>query len=243
MRDGARTSRAGSSQGSCRTRRLLQRWAWDASTPQRRALRRFAGLIETRVERVAQAEGGDRIRGYEGDGARIYFRGLGIHLVGTGCPLAFDRRTRRPPRDPVNAALSFAYGLLLSEVTGAVEALGLDPQVGFLHGVRPGRPSLALDLLEELRPTVADRFVVGLFTRRMLSEIHFVTTTGGACYLTDGGRQTFFEAYETFKSSEVPHALLGRSVPRAALPVVQATLMTRHLRGDLPAYPPYVMSG
>jgi CRISP-associated protein Cas1 len=157
--------------------------------------------------------------------------------------MVFGSRTRRPPRDPVNAALGFAYGVLLTEVAGAVEALGLDPQVGFLHGVRPGRPSLALDLLEELRPSVADRFVAGLLTRRMLVESDFVRTAGGACYLTDDGRRKFLAAYEEFKSSEVVHPLLDRRIPRSAVPVVQATLLARHLRGDLPAYPPYVAEG
>lgn len=222
-------------------RLMLQRWSWDANTPTKRALRRIATMIEDRVAALAAAGDTNAIRGYEGDGTRIYFRGLRLHLAASGSALTFDRRNRRPPRDPINALLSFAYGIVLGEVAGALDSVGLDPQIGFLHGIRAGRPSLALDLVEELRPAVADRFVVGLATRGVLSDADFLHTTGGACYLTDDGRAKFFEAYEQFKSAEVPHRLLGRSLPRASLPVVQATLLARYLRGDLPAYPPYVM--
>jgi CRISP-associated protein Cas1 len=134
----------------------------------------------------------------------------------------------------------FTYGVLLTEVVGAVEALGLDPQVGFLHGVQSGRPSLALDLLEELRPSIADRFVTGLLTRRMLVASDFTRTAGGACYLSDEGRRRFLTAYEEFKTVEIVHPLLVGPIPRSAVPLVQATLLARHLRGDLPAYPPFV---
>lgn len=224
-------------------RRVLQRWSWDAQARERRRLNRLDASIAKRVERVATATGGDRIRGFEGEGTRIYFEGLRDHLQAAACPFPFESRNRRPPRDPVNAAMGFAYGLLLSEVSGAIEAVGLDPQVGFLHGIRPGRPSLGLDLLEEFRPSIADRFVAGMFTRRMLADEDFVSTTGGACYLTDEGRKRFMLAYEDFKLTQVTHSLLDRQVPRGALPLIQAILLARHLRGDLPAYPPFVMAG
>jgi CRISPR-associated protein Cas1 len=131
--------------------------------------------------------------------------------------------------------------LVTAELSGAVEAVGLDLQVGFLHGFRPGRPALALDLLEELRPAVADRFALRLIGRRQVRAEHFVFTAGGACYLTDEGRLGVLKAYEDFKGEDVPHRLLGRSIPRWTLPSVQATLLARHLRGDLPVYPPYVI--
>lgn len=194
--------------------------------------------------RVAALEGqmdGDRIRGIEGDGTRLYFKGLAHHLDVHGSEFPFLGRNRRPPRDPVNALLGFAYGLCLTEIVGATEAVGLDPQIGFLHGVRPGRPSLALDLLEEFRPAVADRFVAGLFTRRMVRAADFTFTVGGACYLTDEGRRKVIGEYEAFKSETMMHPLLDREVIRATLPSVQAILMARHLRGDLPAYPPFIM--
>jgi CRISPR-associated protein Cas1 len=141
----------------------------------------------------------------------------------------------------VNALLSFAYSLLLGETIGALDSVGLDPQIGFLHGVRSGRPSLALDILEEFRPAIADRFAIRLIKLRMLQDAHFVRTLGGACYLTDEGRGVVLKEYERFKDEEVPHRLLGRRVPRWALPQIQATLMARHLRGDLAAYAPYLV--
>jgi CRISPR-associated protein Cas1 len=139
--------------------------------------------------------------------------------------------------------MSFVYALVLSEVLGAVEGVGLDPQIGFLHDPRPGRSSLGLDLFEELRPSVADRFVVGLFSRKTLAAADFLTAPGGACFLTDDGRKKLIEAHEVYGTAEVMHPPLDRKMPRAALTVVQATLLARHLRGDLPAYPPYVMAG
>ncbi len=225
-------------------RAMLRRWAGDAHSGHlRRRLNRFESAIGERASGVADVSSGDTIRGFEGEGARIYFLGMRHHLRASECAMPFETRTRRPPRDAVNAALSFAYGLLLSEVVGAIEAVGLDPQVGFLHGVRSGRPSLALDLLEELRPSVADRFVVGLLTRQMVGEMDFVTRMGGACYLSDGARRKFLDAWEGFKAAETRHRILNRLVPRGSLPLIQAIVLARHLRGDLPAYPPYVMDG
>lgn len=224
-------------------RRMIQRWSWDARPRERNRLEKLQLAIQDRIARIPLAESGDSARGFEGEGSRIYFEALRVHLRATRCELPFEARSRRPPRDPVNAALSFAYGLVLSEVAGALESVGLDTQVGYLHGVRPGRPSLGLDLLEELRPAMADRFVVGLLTRRVLSADDFVTTMGGGWYLGDSGRRAFLDAYEAFKSETVRHTLLDRDVPRATLPLIQAILLARHLRGDLPAYPPFVGDG
>ncbi len=221
-------------------RRMLRRWAWDAPPRQRGRIERLEMLIAERLSRLPEVGDGDTARGFEGEGSRLYFEGLREHLMSSNCELAFEARSRRPPRDPVNAALSFVYGLLLTEITGAAEAVGLDPQVGYLHGIRPGRPSLALDLMEEFRPAYADSFVVGLITRRALTAEDFVTTPGGACYLSERGRKRLIETYEAYKMEEVTHTLLGRQIPRGTVPLVQAILMARHLRGDLPAYPPFV---
>jgi len=235
----ARAMVAGKLQNS---RRMLKRWSWDASTLERRHLENLADAIAERIAKVAGTEDGDRLRGIEGAGTRLYFQGLGHHLDASGVSLPFQRRTRRPPRDPVNSLLSFTYGLLTTEVTGALETVGLDPQLGFLHGVRPGRPSLALDILEELRPSIADRFVVGLLCRRRLSTRDFVVTAGGACYLRDASRQLLLDAYEEYKSEEIRHPLIEQRVQRGMIASVQAVLLARHLRGDLPAYPPFVLS-
>ena len=222
-------------------RRLLNRWSYDVDEPGRSMLPAQREVVETRLARLATTDDGDTIRGLEGDATRRYFKGITARLDADGAGLSFGIRTRRPPRDPVNSLLSFVYGLLITEIVGSLEAVGLDPQIGYLHGARPGRPSLALDLLEEFRPAIADRFAVRLIGRRQIRAEHFVFTAGGACYLTTEGRHALFQAYDAFKAEEVMHRLLRQTVPRWSLPSVQATLLARFLRGDLPAYPPYVM--
>jgi CRISPR-associated protein Cas1 len=222
-------------------RRLLVRWSWDAHDLHRQNLIQQADVMAQRLSSLAGVTDGDKIRGIEGDATRRYFRGLSSQLASTGCGLYFTGRNRRPPRDPVNALLSFLYGLMLTELVGALDSVGLDPQVGYLHGIRSGRPALALDLLEEFRPATADRLAVRLLGRRQVRAEHFTTTPGGACYLTDPGRDAVIEAYESFKEEETPHTLLGRTVPRWSLAAIQATLMARYLRGDIPAYPPFVV--
>ena len=181
---------------------------------------------------------GDHIRGIEGDAARIHFRAL-EQVVATA-ELEFSARTRRPPRDPVNAMLSFCYGLVVTECTGALESVGLDYQMGFFHRPRAGRPSLALDLAEELR-ALTDRFVVSLVRRRQIGPAGFEYTPGGGVYLRDDARTALIKAWEDHKEAEIPHRILGRPVGRWAIPSVQATLLARHLRGDLTAYPPFVL--
>lgn len=180
-------------------RRMLRRWSWDAPPRPRRRLEQLAASILALLSRLPEVCDGDTARGYEGEATRLYFEGMREHLMTAGCQLGFGARNRRPPRDPVNASLSFTYGLLLTEITGAAEAVGLDPQIGYLHCIRSGRPSLALDLMEEFRPAHTDRFVVGLLTRRVLSTEDFVTTAGGACYLSEQGRRKVIEGYEAYK--------------------------------------------
>lgn len=222
---------------SCR--RLVLRWARDGTPQAAWFLRERADTIASRLERLPSATTGDHVRGIEGDAARAYFAAMG-HVLSDG-PFPFLARNRRPPRDPVNAMLGFCYGLLVTEVSGAVQAAGLDHQVGFLHRARSGRPSLALDLAEELRP-IADRFVVRLLRRRELSPADFVVTPGGACYLGDAARSKVIRYWEHDKAALVPHAVMQRPVERWTLPTVQATLLARHLRKDLPAYPPFVLA-
>ena len=136
--------------------------------------------------------------------------------------------------------LGFCYGLLVTEFIGAVESVGLDYQMGFFHRPRSGRPSLALDLAEELR-ALTDRFVVSLIRRRQVGPDSFVRMPGGGVYLSDEGRTSLIKAWEGHKETEIYHGMSGRQIGRWALPSVQATLLARHLRGDLPAYPPFVM--
>lgn len=222
------------------SRRVLLRWSRDGSGVVERALRDRAHLVAERIGRIQNSTSGNHLRGIEGDAARVYFAGMRMVLAAS--PFQFATRNRRPPRDPVNALLGFSYGLLVSELTGAAEAVGLDHQIGFLHRPRSGRPSLALDLAEELRPLV-DRLVVRVLRRRELDPDDFIRTPGGAIYLSDSGRATFLRLWEASKAELIEHLLLGRRVERWALPSVQATLLARYLRGDLAGYPPFVLAG
>jgi CRISPR-associated protein Cas1 len=220
--------------------RLLVRWAWDASSTDRSGLRAAAEMIASRSQNLAGITSGDHIRGIEGDGTRLYFGGLRTVVAAIhGGVGPFSRRSRRPPRDPVNALLSFLYGLALVEMVGALDAVGLDPQVGFLHDLRPGRPSLALDLVEEVRP-VQDRLAVRLLRRRQVRLEHFVTMANKAWLLSDDGRKIVLAAHEEHRGETTYHMLIDRRIERATIPTLQATLLARHLRGDLGTYPPYV---
>lgn len=222
------------------SRKVIDRWARDENDPtEAQYLAERAAWILDRVPRLAAASTANHVRGIEGDVARIYFGALA--RVVSKSDLEFSTRTRRPPRDPVNAMLGFCYGLLVTEFIGAIESVGLDYQMGFFHRPRSGRPSLALDLAEELR-ALTDRFVVSLVRRRQVGPDSFVRTPGGGVYLSDEGRTRLIEAWEDHKEAEVHHAVSGDRVGRWALPSVQATLLARHLRGDLPAYPPFVVT-
>ena len=179
------------------------------------------------------------MRGQEGFAAAAYFGAFSAMLGGGR---TFDGRTRRPPRDPVNAVLSFLYALLASEYSGAAEGVGLDPQVGYLHALRPGRPSLALDLMEEVRASVADRLAITLFNRRQLGDGDFEHLPGGAVHMNSQGRKRVIAAYQQRKEVEVAHRVLKRKVPLGIVPHIQARLLARHLRNDIKDYPPFRMS-
>lgn len=222
-------------------RRMMNRWAWDATSGSTRiGMAAEIREIEERLMNLSTATDGDTVRGIEGDGTRRYFRVMGDHLGRDRTATDFPRRSRRPPRDPVNALLGFVYGLLLTEVIGALEAVGLDPQLGFLHMPRPGRPSLALDMIEELRPSVADRFVVASLKRGQLDLPDFERRAGNAVYLNETGRNKVLRLWDEYRSVEIMHPLLDRTIQRSVLPSVQATLMARFLRGDLTSYTPFV---
>ena len=219
---------------------VVRRWSRDEKDPTAaKDLAARGEQIGERIARLAEAETGDHVRGVEGDAARIYFRAVAQAV--SSSELEFSGRTRRPPRDPVNALLGFCYGMLVTECIGAAESVGLDYQMGFFHRPRAGRPSLALDLAEEFR-ALTDRFVVSLVRRRQIGVGDFDHTPGGGVYLSSDGRTRLLEAWEAHKETEIRHQLLGRPVERWALPSIQATLLARHLRGDLPAYPPLVLS-
>lgn len=198
----------------------------------------------TRMSRIARnllhAEPTDTLRGLEGEAAQVYFS-IFDHLIRhDGDGFRFNGRNRRPPRDRVNALLSFFYTLLTHDCRSALEGVGLDPAVGFLHRDRPGRPSLALDMAEEFRPLLGDRLALSLINRRQLREKDFTVAESGGVTLTDDARKAVLTAYQERKREELHHAFIDEKAPIGMLPHLQAQLLARHLRGDLDAYPPFL---
>ncbi len=181
----------------------------------------------------------ETLRGAEGEAAALYFSVFDRLIRSPDAQLRFSGRSRRPPLDPINALLSFLYTLLTHDCRAAAESVGLDPAVGFLHRDRPGRPSLALDLMEELRPVFADRLALSLVNRRQLRAADFERQDSGAVFLTDAGRKTVLEAWQDRKKEERRHPFLDEIAPLGLVPFLQAQMLSRHLRGDLDAYPPW----
>lgn len=182
----------------------------------------------------------DELRGREGEAAATYFGVFDGLIVSQREKFQFAGRSRRPPLDPVNALLSLLYTLLVHDVTAALEGVGLDPAVGFLHRDRPGRPSLALDLMEELRPMLADRLVVSLINRKQLQPRDFIVRENGAVQLTDNARKEVLVAWQKRKQEEILHPFIQEKIPIGLIAHVQALLLARYLRGDLDAYPPFI---
>lgn len=207
-----------------------------ASTEVRQAYQRLE-----RISRKLLTEPEPQVlRGLEGEAAQAYF-GVFDHLIRVPHPtFRFNGRNRRPPRDAVNALLSFFYTLLTHDCRSALETVGLDPAVGFLHRDRPGRPSLALDLMEEFRAFLADRLVLSMVNRRQVSERDFQEMDNGVVLLREEARKNLLVAYQERKREEVLHAFVNEKMPIGLLPWMQAQLLARHLRGDLDAYPPFL---
>jgi len=180
------------------------------------------------------------LRGIEGDCARLYFAAFN-HLIRHDDPaFAFTLRSRRPPLDRVNALLSFLYAMLGHDCRSALEGVGLDPQVGLLHADRPGRASLALDLMEEMRPVLADRLALSLINRRQIAVKDFIVEDSGAVRMTDDARKTILVAWQERKKEELRHPFLGEALSMGLVIHVQAQLLARHLRGDLDGYPAFI---
>lgn len=192
------------------------------------------------LRRVSKCDDADSIRGIEGEAARAYYGVFGCLILPERSSLTFTRRSRRPPLDPVNALLSFLYTLLVHDCRSALESVGLDPAVGYLHRDRPGRPSLALDVIEELRPVLADRLALSLINRRQIDADDFETAVSGAVSLTERARKTVLVAYQERKRDELKHPFLGEKTTVGLVPFLQANMLARCLRGDLDAYPPFV---
>ena len=199
-----------------------------------------ASQIRQLLSQVLAAADLEALRGLEGVGASAYFGVLDHMLLNRKEDFYFRGRNRRPPLDRVNAMLSFAYSLLAHDCASALESVGLDAYVGFLHRDRPGRESLALDLMEELRPCMADRFVLALVNNRMIRPEDFQTQGSGAVLLTDDGRKKFLKAWQERKRDTLTHPYLNEKMSWGLIPYVQALLLARYLRGDLDAYPPFL---
>lgn len=183
----------------------------------------------------------DQIRGVEGNAASIYFGAFSLHLRQQRDDFHFGKRSRRPPLDAVNCLLSFLYALLRHDAIAALTATGLDPFVGFLHADRANKPSLALDLMEEFRPVLADRLAITLINRRQITPDDFITREGGAVEFTVDGRKKVIAAYQTRKQDTIIHPLLKQEIRLAQLALVQSRILARHIRGDLPEYYPFLL--
>lgn len=240
--DVARACVAGKLQNS---RQLLMRAARDAKSEEdSAALRHATKLMARQIERLPQALNLDEIRGLEGDGARVYFGVLSnVIRQDKRDTFAMNGRSRRPPLDRINALLSFLYSMLMNDCRSALEGVGLDPQLGFLHAVRPGRAALALDLMEEFRSAIADRLALTLINREQINGDDFDERVGGATYLNDAGRKKVITAYQARKQEEISHPLLETQIAIGLLPHIQARLLARTLRGDMDGYLPFVSRG
>lgn len=182
----------------------------------------------------------DALRGFEGVGVKAYFDVFDDMLLRNKEDFYFHGRNRRPPLDRVNAMLSFAYSLLSSDCASALESVGLDPYVGVMHRDRPGRESLALDLMEELRPCLADRFVLTMVNNRLIEPSDFEASGSGAVSMSDEARKRFLKAWQGRKQETLTHPYLSEKMPWGLVPYVQALLLARYIRGDLDAYPPFL---
>jgi CRISPR-associated protein Cas1 len=202
-------------------------------------LEKASAFLKQTINAIPECASTDELMAFEGSAARIYFGVFNQLILQQKDDFRFEERSRRPPLDRMNSLLSFFYSLLTNEVVSALETVGLDPYVGFLHTERPGRPSLALDLMEELRPIFADRLALSLVNRRQVEARGFIQKESGGILMTDETRKAVLTAWQERKQEEILHPYLKERIPFGLLPYIQAMLLARHLRGDLDAYPPF----
>jgi len=224
------------------SRSVVQRGARENTDADASAqLTRSADNLAASLRAAAEAQTLDVLRGVEGEGARGYFEALNrIVKPAMRADFRLEGRTRRPPLDRFNALLSFLYAMLMNDCRSALEAVGLDPQLGFLHAVRPGRAALALDLQEEFRSVLADRLALTLINRSQITADDFDQHEGGAVLLSDRGRRKVVAAWQERKQEEITHPLLEQKMPIGLLPFVQARLLARTIRGEMDGYLPYL---
>ncbi len=223
---------------NCRT--VALRAARETDQPETsQRLRDTAAILAGKIRRLKRLEPLNVIRGQEGEAAKYYFSIFDDLICAQKEDFHFHKRTRRPPLDKVNTLLSFVYTLLTHDMRSALETVGLDPAVGYLHRDRPGRPSLALDMIEELRPAIADRLVLSLINRRQVQPKGFIQTETGAVTMDDDTRKEVLVAYQKRKQEGIEHPFLKEKIQIGLIPHVQALLLARTLRGDLDQYPPF----
>lgn len=195
-------------------------------------------IVNAQRQLVREASSIDELRGYEGVAAAAYFQRFG-NVLRSDIGFSFENRNKRPPKDAVNAALSFGYMLLTKEYVSAIECFGMDPGLGIVHGLRAGRPALALDLMEELRAPLCDRFVLSLFNRKQLQRNHF-DERAGSTLLNEKGRKVLLSAWQLRKEETIIHPFIKENVKIGLIPFIQAQLFGRVLRGELDEYPPFL---
>ena len=222
------------------TRAVLQRGRRDYPERVSNDIERSIALLANSAKKVYESDNLNDIRGLEGESAQKYFSEIDNLIFEQKEDFFMIGRSRRPPMDRFNTLLSFFYTLLVHECRSALESVGLDPAVGFLHRDRPGRPSLALDLMEELRPYLGDRMVLSVINRKQISKSDFTIKENGAVYVTADARKTLLTVWQKRKQEEIIHPYLEEKIPIGLLPYTQALLLARFLRGDIDAYPAFI---
>ncbi len=202
--------------------------------------KRAIQFLSEAMDKIKTEENLDSLRGLEGEAASVYFGIFDKLILNQKEDFYFRGRNKRPPQDYMNTMLSFGYAILANDCAGALEGAGLDSYVGFMHRDRPGRKSLALDLMEELRPVLVDRFVLTLVNNRQMKKEHFIISESGAVRFTDTGKKKFLTAWQEHKREQLTHPYLNEKICWGLVPHVQALLLSRYLRGDLDGYPPFL---
>jgi len=220
---------------------LLRHQRNHPDTPDLQAILSSIDTMGQRLSNIGRCERLEELRGYEGECALLYFGVLSSLITSQQEDFVFTQRTKRPPLDPANALLSFLYAIIVNDVRSALETVGLDPQVGFLHQLRPGRPSLALDVMEEFRAYLGDRIMLNLINLKQVTKKDFEIRESGEVRMSDEARKALLTAYQKRKQEEITHPFLDEKMTIGLLPHIQAQLLARYIRGDIEEYPPFYL--